>query len=129
MCSNGSSSSISLLTVTPSLVTNGLPKLLSMMTFRPVGPIVTATASASVLTPRCNLIRARSSNNSCFATSKSSLVRLESRLDPERCGLLHDLGQDVAFPEDLQILSLDLDVGAAVFAEQDFVADLDGNFG
>ena len=68
MFSYGSSSSTSLLTVTPSLVTTGLPKLLSMMTLRPVGPIVTATASASVLTPRCSLSRARSSNRSCFAT-------------------------------------------------------------
>src|SRR5438445_2745428 len=37
MFSNGSGRSISLLTVTPSLVTVGPPKLLSMMTFRPVG--------------------------------------------------------------------------------------------
>ena len=40
MFSNGSSSSISLRTVTPSLVTVGPPNDLSMITLRPVGPIV-----------------------------------------------------------------------------------------
>ena len=39
MFSNGSSSSISLLTVTPSLVTVGPPKDLLMITLRPVGPM------------------------------------------------------------------------------------------
>src|SRR4030067_585797 len=52
MFSNGSSSSISLLTVTPSLVTKGPPKDLLMIPFRPVAPIVTATASASLSTPQ-----------------------------------------------------------------------------
>jgi hypothetical protein len=37
MFSNGSSSSISLATVTPSLVTVGLPKDFSMITLRPRG--------------------------------------------------------------------------------------------
>ena len=50
MFSNGSSSSISLLTVTPSLVTVGPPNFLSRMTLRPFGPRVTLTASASWLT-------------------------------------------------------------------------------
>jgi hypothetical protein len=44
-------SSISLATVTPSFVTTGDPQLFSMTTFRPLGPSVTLTASASVLTP------------------------------------------------------------------------------
>ena len=55
MFSKRSSSSISLLTVTPSLVTVGPPKDLSMITLRPVGPIVTATASASFSTPAQHL--------------------------------------------------------------------------
>ena len=71
MFSNRSSSSISLATVTPSLVTVGPPKLLSMMTFRPVGPMVTATAFASFSTPWSILALACSSNNSCFATLSS----------------------------------------------------------
>ena len=58
MFSKRSSSSISLLTVTPSLVTVGPPNDLSRITFRPVGPIVTATASASLSTPWSILLRA-----------------------------------------------------------------------
>ena len=51
MFSKRFSSSISLATVTPSLVTVGEPKLFSMTTLRPLGPSVTFTASASALTP------------------------------------------------------------------------------
>ena len=58
MFSNRSSNSISLATVTPSLVTVGPPKLLSMITLRPVGPIVTATAFANFSTPASILARA-----------------------------------------------------------------------
>ena len=47
MFSSGSASSISFATVTPSLVTVGAPNFLSMTTFRPLGPSVTFTASAS----------------------------------------------------------------------------------
>ena len=47
MFSNLSSSSISFATVTPSLVTVGEPKLLSITTLRPFGPSVTRTAFAS----------------------------------------------------------------------------------
>jgi hypothetical protein len=58
MFSNLSSSSISLATVTPSLVTVGEPKLFSMMTLRPFGPRVTRTASARRFTPVSSLERA-----------------------------------------------------------------------
>jgi hypothetical protein len=51
MFSNLSSSSISLATVTPSLVTVGAPNFLSRTTLRPLGPRVTLTALASLLTP------------------------------------------------------------------------------
>src|SRR5204863_2132851 len=51
MFSNLFSSSISLATVTPSLVTVGAPQLFSMTTLRPLGPSVTLTALASVLSP------------------------------------------------------------------------------
>ena len=47
-----SSSSISLATVTPSLVTVGEPKLFWRMTLRPLGPSVTLTALASLAMPR-----------------------------------------------------------------------------
>jgi len=51
MFSIGSLSSISFATVTPSLVMVGAPNFLSMMTFLPLGPRVTFTASASASTP------------------------------------------------------------------------------
>src|SRR5881275_1874498 len=53
-----SSSSISLATVTPSLVTVGDPQLFSMMTFRPRGPSVTFTVLARMLSPLAMLWRA-----------------------------------------------------------------------
>ena len=51
MFSKGSSSSISLATVTPSWVTVGAPYFLSRATLRPLGPSVVLTALASVSTP------------------------------------------------------------------------------
>ena len=49
--SNLSSSSISLAIVTPSLVISGAPYDLSRTTLRPLGPSVTLTVLASLLTP------------------------------------------------------------------------------
>ncbi len=60
MFSNLSLSSISLATVTPSLVMVGAPKLLSITTLRPLGPSVTLTALARVLTPLTMRARALS---------------------------------------------------------------------
>jgi len=51
MFSNLSSNSISLATETPSLVMVGAPKDLSKTTLRPLGPKVTFTAFARMLTP------------------------------------------------------------------------------
>jgi hypothetical protein len=51
MFSQGSSSSISLATVTPSLVTVGEPNFRSITTFRPLGPSVAATALDSLEIP------------------------------------------------------------------------------
>ena len=72
MFSNGSPSSTSLDTLTPSLVMDGEPKLFSMTTFRPVGPSVTFTALASCLTPFCSFLRASSSNINCLASIETS---------------------------------------------------------
>ena len=58
MFSNLSSSSISLATETPSLVERGAPNDFSMTTLRPLGPSVTFTALARVLTPRSMRSRA-----------------------------------------------------------------------
>ena len=63
----GSSSSISLATVTPSLVTVGEPHFLSSTTLRPRGPSVTLTARASCSTPSRILARASPLKSNCFA--------------------------------------------------------------
>ena len=60
MFSNGSGSSISLAMVTPSLVMSGAPNFLSSTTLRPLGPRVTFTVSARVLTPTSSALRASS---------------------------------------------------------------------
>src|SRR4051812_44080431 len=60
--SNGSSSSISLAMLTPSLVIVGAPHFFSSTTLRPFGPSVTLTASASWFMPRSRPRRASSSN-------------------------------------------------------------------
>ena len=67
MFSKGSSSSISLAIVTPSLVMVGEPNFLSSTTFRPLGPIVIFTASATLSTPLLRWARASTSNSSCLA--------------------------------------------------------------
>ena len=51
MFSKGSSSSTSRAMVTPSLVMVGAPNFFSITTLRPLGPRVTLTVSASLLTP------------------------------------------------------------------------------
>ena len=65
--SYGSSSSISLAMVTPSLVIVGAPQDFSSTTLRPLGPSVTFTASARVFRPFSRLRRASSSNAIIFA--------------------------------------------------------------
>ena len=89
MFSKGSSSSISLAIVTPSLVMVGEPNFLSSTTFRPRGPIVMRTASATLSTPRFNAARASASYASCFAiTVPPCLLRTE----PARRSCLRRLG-------------------------------------
>ncbi len=61
MFSNGSDSSMSRATVTPSWVTVGAPNFLSRPTLRPLGPSVVPTASASASMPRLRAPRASSS--------------------------------------------------------------------
>ena len=60
--SKTSSTSISRAIVTPSLVMVGAPNFLSSTTYRPLGPRVTLTASARMLTPRSSERRASSLN-------------------------------------------------------------------
>src|SRR4030095_15890423 len=67
MFSRPSCNSISFATVTPSLVMVGAPNLLSITTLRPLGPSVTLTASANMLTPRRIACRDCSPCTICFA--------------------------------------------------------------
>ncbi len=67
--SNGSSSSISLATDTPSFVTVGAPYFLSNRTSRPFGPRVVITALEIFSTPFTKDFLASSLNCSCFAIS------------------------------------------------------------
>src|SRR3984957_15868685 len=67
MFSNLSSSSISLATVTPSLVTRGAPNDLSSTTLRPLGPSVTLTALLRMSTPRSMRSRASTPNLTSLA--------------------------------------------------------------
>ena len=67
MFSYGSSSSISLAIVTPSLVIVGEPHFFSKTTLRPLGPSVTFTVSASLSTPAWSPLRASSLKRSSFA--------------------------------------------------------------
>ena len=67
MFSKESSSSISLAMVTPSEHTCGGPNFLSRITFRPLGPSVTFTVSASVSIPCFRRVLASVPKLSCFA--------------------------------------------------------------
>src|SRR4051812_34171319 len=136
--SYGSSSSTSLAIVTPSLVIVGAPHFLSMTTLRPRGPSVTFTALARASTPRSSARRAESSNSRVLAMCEQILffydVRPEQRArgrpigaDVMRCLALSALddGEDVTGGEDEELLAAVLDLGAAVLAVEDRVADLD----
>src|SRR5690349_706817 len=118
MFSNLSLSSISLATVTPSLVTVGAPKLFSMTTFRPFGPRVTLTAFASALTPA----RMRSRAAVSYRISLAAMV-VVSLYSFKNCDSLHH-AEDVVLADDEMLFTVDLDLGAAVLAEEDAVARL-----
>src|SRR4029077_10181620 len=111
MFSNLSSSSISLATVTPSLVTLGAPNDFSRMTLRPRGPRVTVTASARTLTPRRMRSRASWLNLTSFAAIRCSPSAL-------------DHAEDVVLAHDEVLIAVDLDLGSGVLAEENRVSDL-----
>src|SRR5665213_1234662 len=114
MFSNLSESSISLATVTPSLVMRGAPNDLSSTTLRPLGPSVTRTASARMLTPRS--IRSRAS-----PPNLTSLAAIFPVLQMRSGDHAHDVG----FFHDDKLLAVEFDLGAGPFAEQHPVALLD----
>src|SRR5215467_14399219 len=111
MFSNLFSSSISLATVTPSLVTVGAPHDFSITTLRPRGPRVTLTALARVSTPAITRLRARSSKMMSLAAMT--------------CAPLLDHAEDLVLAQDDVLHAVHLDLGAGVLAEQDAVARLD----
>src|SRR2546425_9693935 len=117
MFSNLFSSSISFATVTPSLVMVGEPNDFSSTTFRPLGPRVTFTASARVLTPLRMASRARTSN-------RISLAAILVFSVCER-GLLLDDAEDVFLAHHEVLLAVDLDLGARVLGEEHPVTGLD----
>src|SRR5262249_51416949 len=108
--SNLFSSSISLATVTPSLVTVGAPHDFSITTLRPRGPSVTLTAFARVSTPICTRLRAFSSKMMSLAAMTFSFL---------------DTAAAFALANDDVLTAIDLDLGPGVLAEQDAVARLD----
>src|ERR1700729_2900014 len=112
MFSNLFSSSISLATVTPSLVTVGAPHDFSITTLRPRGPRVTLTALASVLRPAAI----------CWRAFESNRISLAAMLDDS---LLLDDREDVVFAEDDVVFAVELHFGARVLADEDLVAGLD----
>src|SRR5215469_3917289 len=127
MFSNLSSSSISLATVTPSLVTVGAPKLFSSTTLRPLGPSVTVTASARTLTPLRIFSRDSCPNRTIFAGMLfclSYFCGFRSCFCRQAKCLIND-SQDVVLAQDQQVFALMLELAARVFAEQDSVAGLD----
>src|SRR5438094_6569280 len=118
MFSNLFSSSISFATVTPSLVMVGAPNDFSNTTLRPLGPSVTFTASASVLTPLRIASRARTSNRISLAAI------LVSPSVSKGLRLLDD-AEDVFLAHHEVFLAVDLDLRAGVLREEHAVARLD----
>src|SRR5512137_350859 len=107
------SSSISLATETPSLVTVGEPHFLSITTLRPRGPSVTLTALARVSTPSRMALRASSLNSNCFAAMEEPPESVGRVRDPVGvCANrieLGDHGQDVVLAQDHVLATVDLD--------------------
>src|SRR5665647_1145732 len=124
--------------VTPSLVMVGAPHCLSMTTLRPFGPSVTLTALASLSTPRSSDLRAASLNSSvlamCFLNYSQFLgLMTEPRREPvagtspgrviQRLKSADDDREDVTSGQDEVLIAVVLDLGAAVLAVDDLVAD------
>src|SRR5919197_2254752 len=123
MFSNGSSSSMSRAIVTPSLVIVGEPNFLSSTTLRPLGPIVTRTASARRSMPFLSERRAVSSKLSCLA--KVVPPGLLSFLGGCRFAVSGDDGEDVLLADDQELVVIELELGPGVLAVEDLLPDLD----
>src|SRR5919109_1567001 len=117
MFSNLSLSSISFATDTPSLVTVGAPNERSSTTLRPLGPSVTLTASARMFRPCTIRARAPSWKRTSFAGIAFLLYSLG-------CLCAFDDAHDVFLAHHEELLALDLDGLAGIFAEENLVAHL-----
>src|SRR5580692_3159122 len=125
MFSSRSSSSISLATVTPSLVTKGAPKLFSSTTLRPLGPRVTVTASAKTFTPLRIFSRASWEKRTILA----DIIFASPRFSEICCnglrirfgGLPFEHAHHVILAHDEMLLTVDHDLAAGILAKQDCV--------
>src|SRR5919109_978097 len=118
--SKTSSTSISRAIVTPSFVIVGAPNFLSSTTYRPLGPSVTLTASARMLTPRSSERRASSLNfNSLCAIQLPPSVL---RSGAGRLTRADDLGENIGLAQDQNLVGSEPDLGAAVLRKDDLVA-------
>src|SRR5258705_11182328 len=123
MFSSVSFSSISFATVTPSLVIVGDPNFLSRMTLRPLGPRVTLTALARLLTPRRMPCREASPYTICFAMSALLLLFLLGGCGSRRTAL--NDGKDIVLLHDEEVLAAQPNLLTPILAEQHAVALLD----
>src|SRR5262245_26831332 len=133
----GSSSSISLATLTPSLVTVGEPHFLSSTTLRPRGPSVTFTALARISTPFMISARACSLNSNILAAMMPPVCGIRRPVTRRRrvrggsssLGRLAQHAEDLVLAQDHVLGAVDLHVGAAVLADEHAIAllDLDGD--
>src|SRR5215213_4630982 len=122
MFSKGSSSSMSRAIVTPSLVIVGLPNFLSRTTFRPLGPIVTLTASARRSMPFLSDRRAVSSKYSCLAKVMPPGCRVVVSCARR---LFADDREDVLLADDEELIVVELELGPRVLPVEDLHPDLD----
>src|SRR5215213_7556514 len=125
MFSNGSSSSMSRAMVTPSLVIVGDPNFLSRTTLRPLGPMVTFTASARRSMPFLRERRAVSSKYSCLAKVVPPGCSSGGSLPRQGRPSVGDDREDVLLADDEEVLLLQLELGAGVLAVEHLLPDLD----
>src|SRR5512142_1226204 len=116
MFSQGSLSSTSLATVTPSLVLVGEPNFLSRTMFLPRGPSVALTTLLRMLTPLSRECLPSSPERICLAMMSPYLFLL----------LLLDDREDLFLTDDDELDAVDRHFGPAVLADEDVVALLDG---
>src|SRR5216683_2323251 len=126
MFSNLSSSSISLATVTPSLVTVGAPKLFSSTTLRPLGPSVTVTASVRTLIPFRILSRASCEKRTILAGIALCLSSGHRKFfvgfNAPICRSAFEHAEDIVLAQDQMLFVLELDLAACILAEKNPVA-------